>query len=94
VRSYKVTPEDFGVPRAPLEALLGSGAAENARIIRGILDGEPGPRRDIVLANAAAALVAAGLAGDFREGARLAAQSIDSGAATAKLDALIAFTNA
>ncbi len=94
VRSYKVTPEDFGVPRAPLEALLGGDAAENARIIRGILDGEPGPRRDIVLANAAAALVAAGLAGDFREGARLAAESIDSGAATAKLDALIAFTNA
>src|SRR6266851_10352283 len=94
VRSYKVTPEDFGVPRAPLEALLGGDAAENARIIRGILDGEPGPRRDIVLANAAAALVAAGLAGDFRDGARLAAQSIDSGAARAKLDALIAFTNA
>ena len=94
VRSYKVTPEDFGVPRAPLEALLGGDAAENARIIRGILDGEPGPRRDIVLANAAMALVAACLAGDFREGARLAAQSIDSGAARAKLDALIAFTNA
>jgi len=94
VRSYKVAPEDFGLPRAPLEALLGGDAAENARIIRGILDGEPGPRRDIVLANAAAALVAAGLAGDFREGARLAALSIDSGAATAKLDALIAFTNA
>ncbi len=73
VRSYKVTPEEFGV---------------------GILDGEPGPRRDIVLANAAMALVAACLAGDFREGARLAAQSIDSGAARAKLDALIAFTNA
>ncbi len=94
VRSYKVKPEDFGVPRAPLEALRGGDAAENARIIRGILDGEPGPRRDIVLANAAVALVAAGLAGDFREGARLAAQSIDSGAAAAKLDALIAFTNA
>jgi anthranilate phosphoribosyltransferase len=94
VRSYKVTPEDFGVSRAPLEALLGGDAAENARIIRGILDGEPGPRRDIVLANAAVALVAAGLAGDFREGARLAAQSIGSGAAAAKLDALIAFTNA
>lgn len=94
VRSYKVAPEDFGVPRAPLEALLGGDAAENARIIRGILDGEPGPRCDVVLANAAVALVAAGLAGDFREGARLAAQSIGSGAATAKLDALIAFTNA
>lgn len=94
VHSYKITPEDFGVPRAPLEALLGGDAAENARIIRGLLDGEAGPRRDIVLVNAAAALVAAGLAGDFREGARLAAQSIDSGAAIAKLDALIAFTNA
>ncbi len=94
VRSYKVTPEDFGVPRAPLEALLGGDAAENARIIRGILEGEAGPRRDIVLANAAAALVAAGAAVDFRNGVSVAAMSIDSGAAAAKLEALIAFSNA
>ncbi len=92
VRSYRVAPEDFGLKRAPLEALRGGDAPENARIIRLVLEGEAGPRRDIVLANAAAALVAAGLAEDFREGARVAARAIDSGAALRKLDALIAFT--
>jgi len=92
IRSYSVAPEDFGLERAPLEALAGGDAATNAPIIRRILSGERGPRRDFVLVNAAAALVAAGLAGDFREGARLAAAAIDSGAARAKLDALIAFT--
>jgi anthranilate phosphoribosyltransferase len=92
VRSYTVAPEDFGLPRAPLEALRGGDAAENARIIRGILSGEPGPRRDVVLANAAAALLAVELAGDLREGVRLAVASIDSGAAQAKLETLIAFT--
>ncbi len=92
VRSYRVAPEDFGLARAPLAALAGGDAAENARIIRRVLQGEPGPRRDIVLANAAAALVAAGLAAGFLEGARLAAQAIDSGGARTKLDQLIAFT--
>ena len=61
-------------------------------IKQGRFKGEPGPRRDIVLANAAAALVAAGLAEGFLEGARIAAQAIDSGAAQTKLDQLIAFT--
>ncbi len=93
VRSYRLAPEDFGLCRAPLAALAGGDAAENARIIRHLLEGEAGPRRDIVLANAAAALVAARLAADFREGVRGAAQSIDSGAAHAKFDALVAFTN-
>ena len=60
--------------------------------IRAILIGERGPRRDIVVANAAAAIVAAGRAADFLEGAQLAAASIDSGAASKKLDALISFT--
>ena len=93
VRSYTVTPEDFGLRRAPLEALAGGDAATNAQIIRRILEGETGPPRDVVLANAAAALVAAGRAPDWGEGAALAAQSIDSGAARAKLDALIAYSN-
>ena len=92
VRSYRVAPEDFGLRRAPLETLAGGSATENARIITRVLGGEPGSRRDIVLANAAAALVAAGRAGNFREGARVAAQSIDSGAAREKLEQLIAFT--
>lgn len=93
VRLYTVTPEDFGLRRAPLSDLTGGNAAANAETIRRILGGEPGPRRNIVLANTAAALVAAGLAKDFAAGARLAAQAIDSGAAQARLEALIAFTN-
>jgi anthranilate phosphoribosyltransferase len=92
VRVYEITPEDFGLGRAPISAIFGGDAAYNAGILRAILAGEPGPRRDIVIANAAAALVAAGRASDFREGVRRASESIDSGAARKKLDALIAFT--
>jgi len=94
VRSYTVVPEDFGLRRAPREALAGGDAKTNARIIRRILDGELGPRREIVQANAAAALVAAERAADFLEGVCVAAESIDSGAARAKLDQLVKFTNA
>jgi len=92
VRVYEITPEDFGLGRAPISAISGGDAAHNAALIRAILTGEPGPRRDIAIANAAAALVAAGRAADFLEGARIAAESIDSGAALKNLDALIAFT--
>jgi anthranilate phosphoribosyltransferase len=97
VRSYTVTPEDFGLSRAPIESLQGGDAKENAQIIHKIFGSathkhEHGPRRDIILANAAAALVAAGHANDFLEGVRQAAHSIDTGAARAKLDALIAFS--
>jgi anthranilate phosphoribosyltransferase len=93
LRVYEVTPEDFGLSRAPISAINGGDAPHNAELLRAILAGEPGPRRDIVIANAAAAIVAAGRAADFLEGARLAADSIDSGAAREKLDALIAFTS-
>lgn len=93
VRIYRVAPEDFGLTRAPLDALAGGDAAANAQIIRELLRGERGPRRDIVVANSAAALVAAGRAPGFREGARLAAESIDSLAAFNKLLALAEFTN-
>ncbi len=93
VRVYEVTPEDFGLSRAPISAIFGGDAAQNAEFLRAILAGEPGPRLDIVIANAAAAIVAAGRASDFLEGARLAAESIDSGAARKKLDALIEFTS-
>jgi anthranilate phosphoribosyltransferase len=92
VRTYTVRPEDFGVPRATIADLRGGDREENARIIRAILDGEPGPKRDMVLVNAAAALVAGGRARDFKEGVALAAQSIDSGAARGKLEALIALS--
>jgi anthranilate phosphoribosyltransferase len=92
VRLYEVTPEDFGLERAPIDAIAGGDAAHNGGIIHAILSGEKGPRRDIVVANAAAAIVAAGLAADFLDGAQRAAQSIDSGIAQRKLDALVAFT--
>jgi anthranilate phosphoribosyltransferase len=92
VRRYRVAPEDFGVARAPVATLAGGDPAANAQIIRLVLGGEPGPRRDFVCINAAAALVAAGRAADFKQGAEIAAEAIDSGAARAKLDALIAFS--
>jgi anthranilate phosphoribosyltransferase len=91
VRTYRVQPEDFGLHIEPREALLGGDAQTNARILRAVLGGERSAKRNLVIANASAALVAAGAAPDFREGARVAAQAIDSGAALAKLDALTAF---
>lgn len=92
VRTYEVTPEEFGIKRAALEELSGGDAAANAAIIREILGGKKSPRRDIVLLNAAAALVAAGRADHLADALPLAAQSVDSGAATAKLNALVQFT--
>lgn len=81
-------PADFGVARVEMSALLGGEAAHNAKLVRAILDGEMGPRRDIVVANAAAGLMAAGVASDLRSGVVLASESIDKGAARAKLEAL------
>jgi anthranilate phosphoribosyltransferase len=92
VRSYEVDPEEFGLQRAPLEAISGGDATENARIVREILGGATSPRRDVVLMNAAAALVAAGKADHLSTGVGIAAQSIDSGKAAEKLDALVRFT--
>jgi anthranilate phosphoribosyltransferase len=92
VRSYTVVPEDFGLRRAPLEAVAGGDAEQNARIIRRVLKGELGPPREIVMANAAAALVAAGRASDWVEGVRLAEHAIDSGAAQTKLEHLVKFS--
>ncbi len=88
-----VTPDEFGVARAPLDAVRGGTAAENADLIRRILEDEPGPARDIVVVNAAAALVAAGVAANFREAAGLASFVISSGAAAEKLASLVAFTS-
>jgi anthranilate phosphoribosyltransferase len=93
VRIYSVTPEEFGLDRAPLDAIAGGDAARNAELIRSVLAGEKGPPRDIVIANAAAAIVASGRAADFLEGAQFAAASIDSGEALKKLDALIKLTH-
>jgi anthranilate phosphoribosyltransferase len=89
---FTVTPEDFGVSRAPIEAVRGGTASENAATMHAIFAGGGGPRRDIVIANAAAALVAAGVAPSFGDGARLAGTALASGAAREKLAALVTFT--
>jgi anthranilate phosphoribosyltransferase len=93
VRSYEVTPEEFGLERATLTDISGGDAAQNAGLIREVLSGEKSARRDVVLLNASAALVAAGRADHLRDAMPLAATSIDSGAAMAKLEALVAFSN-
>src|SRR6202451_2840098 len=93
VRTYEVTPEEFGLSRAPLTDIVGGDATENAAIIRGILSGKKSPHRDVVLLNSAAALVAAGRADHIAEAMPMAARSIDSGAAAAKLEALVNFTS-
>jgi len=88
VRTFIVTPEDGGVTRRGIEEIRGGDADYNARVARDVFDGRPGAHRDVVVLNAALALVAAGLASTFEEGAERAAASIDSGAAAAKLEAL------
>jgi anthranilate phosphoribosyltransferase len=93
VRTFTLDPLKLGLPRARLSDLEGGDAEENAAILCSVLDGEAGPRREVVLLNAAAGLVAGGAAADLPEGLSLAAQSIDSGAARAKLEALVAFSN-
>jgi anthranilate phosphoribosyltransferase len=92
VRTYTVQPEDFALPRASIKQLQGGDREQNAQIIRLLLEGEPGPRRDIVLMNAAAALVAGARARDLKEGVALAAHAVDSGAARQKLEALVALS--
>lgn len=92
VETYLLHPEQVGLRTAPRASMRGGDAQENAHIVREILGGAKGPRRDVVLLNAGAALVCGGAAADLAEGVRLAAESIDSGAALAKLEALIAFT--
>lgn len=93
VRRFTLSPEDFGLAQAPLEALRGGTPQENAAMIRRLFEGAGGPRRDVVLMNSAAALVVTGMAADFREGAQLAAQAQSSGAALEKLEQLKRFTN-
>jgi len=92
VSEREVSPRDFGLPVAARGDLAGGDAEANALILHEILGGQLGPKRDIVLANASAALVAAGKAGEFVEGVELAADSIDSGRALAKLEELAQLT--
>lgn len=93
VRTYEFDPKEVGIPYARLADLRGGDAATNAAIIKAVLEGEPGPRRNVVLLNAAFALVAGGRAENVEEGLALAAAAVDSGKALAKLSELVAFSN-
>ncbi|MDA8218470.1 MAG: anthranilate phosphoribosyltransferase [Dehalococcoidales bacterium] len=93
VRGYDVRPEDFGFEPSPLSAIVGGSPEVNAAIIRSVLAGEPGPRRQVVVLNAAAALVAGDVAPDLQTGVALASQAIDSGEAAALLDRFVQHTH-
>jgi anthranilate phosphoribosyltransferase len=92
VSSYTLNPKEFGIDLATPDDIRGGSAKKNAQIIRAILNGEKGPKRDMVLLNAGAAFVAAGLDEQLKTGIDRAGDAIDSGRAREKLDALVAFT--
>lgn len=94
IRNYFVHPQDFGIDMTELNQLRGGDPEENANIALDILRGEKGPKRDIVLLNAGAAIAVASLASDIKNGTELAAASLDSGAALTKLERLKEVTNA
>ncbi|HVV60289.1 MAG TPA: anthranilate phosphoribosyltransferase [Pseudolabrys sp.] len=94
VRTFEIAPEDAGLPRAKPGALLGGDAAHNAKALMDVLKGKPSAFRDVAVINAAAALIVAGKAKDLKEGASLAAKSLDSGEAEGRLDRLITVSNA
>jgi anthranilate phosphoribosyltransferase len=93
IRTFEVTPEDAGLPRAKPEALLGGDAEHNARALLDVLKGKASAFRDIAILNASAALVVAGKAKDLKDAAGVARKSIDSGEAEGRLDRLIAVSN-
>jgi anthranilate phosphoribosyltransferase len=93
VKCYHIEPQDFGFTPARLRDIQGGTPEQNARIVRDVLAGEKSPRRDIVLMNAAPAIVAAGRAKTLADGARVAAEAIDGGRASEKLEALRTLTN-
>jgi anthranilate phosphoribosyltransferase len=92
VRRYTVGPEDFGLPRAPLDAIRVSGPEESLALLRAVLEDKPGPARDVVALNAGAAIYAAGLAESLAEGIRMADHAISSGEARGRLDRLVVLT--
>ncbi len=94
IRDYEIRPQDFGFRLCRPEEISGGDLRTNSDIILGILSGKPGPARDVVVLNAAAAIFLSGLASDFKEAARRAETAIDDGSAMKKLEALIAVTNA
>lgn len=93
VNTYFITPDDFGFTRAKKEDLIGGAAEENAKITIDILQGEKGPKRDIVIMNAAAALIAGGVAEGFPDAVKIASEAIDSGRALKKLEEIKVVTN-
>ena len=93
IRTFEVGPEDAGLSRAKPEALRGGDAEHNARALLDVLKGMPSPFRDIAILNAAAALIVAGKAKDLKQGAMLAAKSIEAGEAEGRLDRLITVSN-
>ena len=94
IRTHRISPEDVGLGRAPLSALKGGSAQENADTLRRLLQGERGPLRDVVLLNTAAVLVVGNAARRLKDGVYLAAASIESGAALDKLEALVKLSQA
>jgi anthranilate phosphoribosyltransferase len=94
VRSFEIAPEDAGFQRVKPDALRGGDAGENAQALREVLKGRKGPFRDVAIMNAAAGLVVAGRAKDFKDGVALATRAVDSGEAEGRLDRLIAVSNA
>jgi len=93
IKTYNISPEDFNLKVAKPTDLVGDDPSNNAKITRQILDGQIGPKRDIVLLNSAAAIVAGGKAKNLEDGITIAAETIDSGKAKQKLEELISFTN-
>jgi anthranilate phosphoribosyltransferase len=93
VRLFMITPEAFGLKRCTMQDLKGGDATQNSVIVRAVLSGEQGPRRDVVLLNAAYALLAVGSCATPEEGIQIAAAAIDDGRALAQLDKLVAATN-
>ena len=93
ITTFEVTPEDAGLPEAKPEDLKGGDAATNAAALKAVLDGDPGPYRDVVVYNAAGALIVAGKAGDLKQGGALAAAAIENGKAKETLEKMIAISN-
>lgn len=93
IKTFDVTPEDAGLPRADGEALKGGDAAANAVALRAVLDGKPSAYRDVALLNAAATLIIAGKAKNLKDGVAIGAKSLDTGAALEKLQRLITVSN-
>ncbi len=94
IRTFDVTPEDAGLPRASASELKGGDAQANAKALSAVLQGKPSAYRNVALLNAAAALIVAGKAKDLKEGVALGTKSLDSGAAAEKLNRLVAISNA